>query len=204
MRKLVVLAAASVAAIGFSTAAQAQLQVLGYFPHNGAECSGGGFSGCFASLAGVNVTGDNESSVIYKNGIDGEDFGPYPSIDGTEFDVNLDPTTNHLTFTYTPDDLADPAIHYFAIFQGGDPVGGAKNSGPGYELFYDALGITSGDISLSTYFQNPGFSHISFFNGERVGVPEPGTWAMMLLGFGVAGFAMRRSRRRKAQLLQLT
>jgi hypothetical protein len=28
------------------------------------------------------------------------------------------------------------------------------------------------------------------------GVPEPGTWAMMLLGFGAVGFAMRRTRRR--------
>lgn len=33
-------------------------------------------------------------------------------------------------------------------------------------------------------------------------VPEPGTWAMMLLGFGAVGFAMRR-RRRTAGLLQI-
>ena len=26
-------------------------------------------------------------------------------------------------------------------------------------------------------------------------VPEPGTWAMMLLGFGAVGFSMRRRRR---------
>lgn len=35
------------------------------------------------------------------------------------------------------------------------------------------------------------------FNGKKVEpLPEPGTWAMMLLGFGAIGFAMRRSRRR--------
>lgn len=33
-------------------------------------------------------------------------------------------------------------------------------------------------------------------------VPEPGTWAMMLLGFGAVGFAMRRSRRKTAPLAQ--
>lgn len=33
-------------------------------------------------------------------------------------------------------------------------------------------------------------------------VPEPATWAMMLLGFGAVGFAMRRTRPRTAGLLQ--
>jgi hypothetical protein len=35
------------------------------------------------------------------------------------------------------------------------------------------------------------------------GVPEPGTWAMMLLGFAGAGFALRRRRRQTGELLQL-
>lgn len=34
-------------------------------------------------------------------------------------------------------------------------------------------------------------------------VPEPATWGMMLLGFGAAGFALRRSRRRRPDLLQI-
>lgn len=37
--------------------------------------------------------------------------------------------------------------------------------------------------------------------GETNVVPEPATWAMMLMGFGVAGYSMRR--RRKAALSQL-
>ena len=35
------------------------------------------------------------------------------------------------------------------------------------------------------------------------GVPEPGTWALMLLGFGGVGFAMRRSRKRQPGLMQI-
>jgi len=35
------------------------------------------------------------------------------------------------------------------------------------------------------------------------GVPEPSTWAMMLLGFGGIGFAMRRSRKQNGRLLQV-
>lgn len=34
-------------------------------------------------------------------------------------------------------------------------------------------------------------------------VPEPATWAMMLLGFGAAGTAIRRSRRKETKLLQI-
>ena len=34
-------------------------------------------------------------------------------------------------------------------------------------------------------------------------VPEPATWAMMLFGFGAAGTALRRSRRRKGELMQI-
>jgi hypothetical protein len=34
-------------------------------------------------------------------------------------------------------------------------------------------------------------------------VPEPATWAMMLLGFGGMGFAMRRSRKRSGALMQV-
>jgi hypothetical protein len=35
------------------------------------------------------------------------------------------------------------------------------------------------------------------------GVPEPGTWALMLLGFAGVGVAMRRSRRRQPGLMQV-
>jgi hypothetical protein len=35
------------------------------------------------------------------------------------------------------------------------------------------------------------------------GVPEPGTWGLMLLGFAGAGYALRRRRRQTGELLQL-
>jgi hypothetical protein len=34
-------------------------------------------------------------------------------------------------------------------------------------------------------------------------VPEPGTWALMLLGFAGVGVAMRRSRKAKPALMQI-
>lgn len=40
-----------------------------------------------------------------------------------------------------------------------------------------------------------GFSHAALFTtGSAPGVPEPATWAMMLFGFGLAGYALRRRR----------
>ena len=41
------------------------------------------------------------------------------------------------------------------------------------------------------------------FNGVTGAVPEPATWAMMLLGFGGIGMAIRRSRKRNPALLQI-
>jgi hypothetical protein len=40
-----------------------------------------------------------------------------------------------------------------------------------------------------------GLSHLVFFGSRVTSVPEPATWAMMLLGFGAVGFSARRQRR---------
>jgi hypothetical protein len=37
---------------------------------------------------------------------------------------------------------------------------------------------------------------VTTFNLTASGVPEPASWALMLLGFGIAGAAMRRQRQR--------
>jgi len=46
----------------------------------------------------------------------------------------------------------------------------------------------------------PIFIHTDFINAA-IAVPEPSTWAMMILGFGLAGTAVRRSRRQYAAKL---
>ena len=49
-----------------------------------------------------------------------------------------------------------------------------------------------------------GWSNATLYTtGSPPGVPEPATWAMMLLGFGAAGTALRRSRRRTTALAQI-
>lgn len=49
-----------------------------------------------------------------------------------------------------------------------------------------------------------GWSNAALYTtGTPPAVPEPATWAMLLLGFGAAGAAMRRSRRKAAMLAQI-
>lgn len=55
---------------------------------------------------------------------------------------------------------------------------------------YASLG-SNNSISI---WNNNGLDGITFTRIETA-VPEPGTWAFMLLGFGALGFALRRSRR---------
>lgn len=70
----------------------------------------------------------------------------------------------------------------------------AANSFTLYELA--GAGANSGVFStlgiLNNGGQQPGVSHLSFWQSDvAAAVPEPSTWAMMLLGFGLIGGAMR-------------
>lgn len=69
----------------------------------------------------------------------------------------------------------------------------AANSFTLYELA--GAGANSGVFStlgmLNKGGQQPGVSHLSFWQSDVAAVPEPSTWAMMLLGFGLIGGVMR-------------
>jgi hypothetical protein len=89
---------------------------------------------------------------------------------------------------------AHQLLEYFPFNNNGNPLGYPS----GYYGFYRA----AGDIA-SIDFNNGfiGARNISYV-APVDGVPEPATWAMMLIGFGAAGMAMRRQRN-KIALLQL-
>jgi hypothetical protein len=115
-------------------------------------------------------------------------------------------TLNWLTASDAPD---------FADF--GSITGGGGTSGTfdlsGYDIEYYAVKYGS-QFTLYEYLGSDGtgtwatdnrngLSHIAFFGSPSNSVPEPATWAMMLLGFGAAGTALRRSRSKGSKLLQI-
>lgn len=93
--------------------------------------------------------------------------------DGTAFSNPLDPYT-----------IAQGSNFFGIVATGGDVLTGFR------------IASTTGITDLRQLRLN-GLAAVSG------AVPEPGTWAMMLIGFGGVGVAMRRRRRTGAQLAQI-
>ena len=122
--------------------------------------------------------------------------------------MNPDITLNWITAS----DLSDFG-DFGSITGDGGTSGTFDLSGSGFVLeyfavkygnqftLYEYLG-TDGTGSWVTDGKH-GVSHIAFFGSPGTAVPEPATWAMMLLGFSDAGTTRRRSRRMDPKLLQI-
>ena len=111
---------------------------------------------------------------------------------------------------------ASDAVNFGAF---GSITGGSGSSGtfnlPGWDIDYFAVKagkefvlyefLGAGGSGSWSVASGKDLSHLAFF-GSRIttpAVPEPGTWAMMLIGFGAAGAAMRRRKRRGGEMLQV-
>jgi len=70
-----------------------------------------------------------------------------------------------------------------------------QGGGTPYTLDLGGLQASSVDLSIARGGEWTFVGEVQFFD-ERVdtGVPEPGAWALMILGFGLAGSAVRRRR----------
>lgn len=70
-------------------------------------------------------------------------------------------------------------------------VGDGSGAGTSFSALADNLALTT----------TAGTNRVNFAAPVSGAVPEPATWAMMLLGFGCVGSAMRRNRRRTGKLI---
>jgi hypothetical protein len=125
----------------------------------------------------------------------------------------LDANLDALTFTLVGGTFTN------ALFNLAPLTGNQPSATTAFFTFSD--GTTSGPITLSGNGSNfvgvedgaPGISSVSLtttgnfraFQGLQLGginsaVPEPTTWAMMLVGFGAVGYSMRKRPSRKTQL----
>jgi hypothetical protein len=198
--------AACLASVGLSTAAQAVVLTTADVIATGTptDCQSSlpgdnGFENCYATQTGViqgPTTDPLASPTVFKQNFndgvktDAEISSMFTSlISGNEFNITL--TNGVLNFTYTPD-AGDPVLHYLTL-----------KAGNTYDLFYSAVGFTTATFTVSDFFGRTGLSHITAFDTGGPSVPEPATWAMMLLGFGGIGFAMRRGRKQSGRLLQV-
>lgn len=117
------------------------------------------------------------------------DFGSEVTLGKLAFWDHFSSDNSALRFS-TPD-LAD-----FAVFH---PIEGTA-SGPPVQVF-DFRDVTTRYLTLhiegcnqGASFAGCGIDEIAFAEGVAGAVPEPATWAMMILGFGAAGAVIRRRR----------
>ena len=90
-------------------------------------------------------------------------------------------------------------------FFSGSTVVGTISFDPSQDSNHRAFaGIDSTDPITSFHWEATNAEYLdtgidNIYAGPLSGVPEPSTWAMMLLGFGAVGFRLRRARRPIAQ-----
>lgn len=90
------------------------------------------------------------------------------------------------------------------IFSGADPLFSQTFTAPGSNMTFFGFASLGSGITSATINGTAGSANFALDNfrfgaaAQAPAVPEPGTWAMLLMGFGAMGAALRRQRRRLA------
>ena len=181
-----------------------------------ATISFGGPAGTTASAdLFLMLTGANSSTGAYSFSYNFTNTNPSIS-DLVNFGFTTTPTllsingvTGTMAFTVNPNNFPGgytvSACAWPASGQNCDSANGQADSFAG--TFTLNFGANSGPITLNNFVDRyASLSQIGGVSGEGTpvrGVPEPASWALMLLGFAGVGVAMRRSRKSKPALMQV-
>jgi len=200
----VLIAALATAAMGFATPASAALVANGItYDLILNSVTNSGKTGNFTlSISGVNTASDTEGGRTGINAFAFNDPALGTAVSGTSTGFNF--LTGGLNAAG-----CDGSGNFFCFAN----TGYVLTLGPGgttsinFSVVSDTAGSWanySGDFKIDWLgTKNGGYNLVSQVITSHTSVPEPATWAMMLLGFGGIGMAMRRGRRSNARLAQL-
>jgi len=180
MKKMILTAAAAAAAFAVAPAASATTFPFGTAPFTGSAGPNGTFAANFGN-SGIasGAFSDSFTFTLPTNGLGSGTVSTSASIFGSPNDLDFTSVTiNNMAATLTK-----------------------LNDGLFEVAFANMVPITAGQLNTLTV---TGFSRGNGAYGGQLSfiptaaaVPEPAAWAMMILGMGVVGFAMRRSRKAK-------
>ena len=156
------------------------IDCAGYYPQN--QNAGDDIPGIQAAIASLDgdVTWD----------------GNWAAAEATKVLTLTGPNSNQINFGETLFGLTVIGAHFGNIDD--------NNNVSGNVTVFWLFDFGTDGANFITLDQTRGFSNaVLYTTGNPPAVPEPATWAMMLLGFGAAGTAIRRSRRSNGQIAQL-
>lgn len=117
-------------------------------------------------------------------------FGRFVSGRGTNNPFSVIFSTDVSGFSF--ENVSNSGGTASALDSGGNPIETVQFSG-----FPGTFSFTSSNIRSVQFAPGIQFGVDNFRFTASSAVPEPGTWLMMLLGFGLAGAAVRASKRRQ-------
>ena len=164
------------------------IQCIGYY-------SGNILNGSAADVAA------QQAAVAALGGSFNGDWSALASSTNPFYVLDTDPTTanpgltngNQLNFGTILSGLTIIGAHFGNI---PDPFANPNNNGQtGNVSVFWLFNLTTPTDHI-TLDNTQGWSNAALYQTQPPSVPEPATWAMMLIGFGATGFAMRRNRRK--------
>ena len=176
----------------------------------------GGADVVFIGSSAISITDGNGYASISDSALTGTFtsliINPAPLFSALQFNLSLN-STSFLQVDYSIGGVFLNALGSGISQNGNANTGYTVTAAPG--TFFDAIRLSScstsavcNPIGLGTSFAGSGTGSVINFERQNSiqlaavsAVPEPATWAMMLMGFGAMGVSLRR-RRRTQTLLQ--
>jgi hypothetical protein len=165
----------------------------------------GDFEGVTGDLA-LTLMSDGSNYVFEYNLLNTTSDPDQPDVEISAFGFNIDPDITGATedgpLTVSSGNISNGTSLEFCLTAGPNCAGGGSGGIASGENFEGEFTLMFGSDPLDITITSPTIrfqSSNTTGEGSGIGtpgvVPEPGTWAMMLMGFGAAGYAMRRRRR---------